>query len=401
MDIVKRFLDYVSYETTSDEDSTTYPSSDKELILLHHLEDQLHKMGVQATFKDGYVYGKLKSDCNKSDTLFLMSHVDTSPEASDKDVKARIVHYDGNPIELGHGKILDEKVFPSLKYHHDADLIVTDGSTLLGADDKAGDALIMDLLERAIKRGNYPNFVVCFTPDEEIGRGTEKIDVSFIKEDTKKIYAYTIDGEDIRGFSQENFNAAHAKVTFNGTSVHPSIGKGVLINAQEVAMEFHHLLPEKERPEYTSDREPFLHLVNSRGTVETTIWDYIIRNFDLDDLERQKKDFFEAQNKVNAKYGKKVVEVEIHDSYYNMYEIIKKSPEVTELAKKAITMSGLPFVDAPIRGGTDGALLSYKGIPCPNLGTGGSNFHGVYEYEDIDQLHKMQEVLFNLMDLLQ
>lgn len=399
MDIVKRFLDYVSYETTSDEDSTSFPSNPKELILLNHLKDQLKEMGVETTFKDGYVYGKLKSDINKKDTLFLMSHVDTSPEASGKDIKTRIVHYDGKPIVLGNGKVLDEAIFPSLQYHHNADLIVTDGSTLLGADDKAGVALIMDLLERAIQRGNYPNITVCFTPDEEIGRGTEKIDVPFIKKGTNKIYAYTVDGEDIRGFSQENFNAAHAHVTFIGTSVHPSIGKGVLQNAQQIAIEFHESLP-KCRPENTSGRDPFIHLVSTKGSVALTTYDYILRGFKREEIQEFKDAFYQVENNLNLKYQREAVKVEINDSYFNMQDVLKDSPYIVEFARKAFDKTGITFVDSPIRGGTDGALLSYLGIPCPNLGTGGSNFHGVFEYEDIDQMHLMQKLLMNLLDLV-
>lgn len=400
MELLDRFLDYVSYETTSNEASSSYPSSDKELVLLAHIEDQLKDLGLKTVFKNGIVYGWLKSDSAKSDTLFLMSHVDTSPEASGKDVKPQIKLFTGEPIELGNGKVLDPKVFPTLSRHKDHKLVVTSGDTLLGADDKSGCALIVDLVERLLKRGNYPNIILCFTPDEEIGRGTEGIDVELIKNGTNKIYAYTVDGGDIDVFNSENFNAASAKVTFFGTSVHPSIGKGVLINAQEVALKFHMGLPEFERPEYTDNREPFIHLVESNGGVEKAYYRYIIRNFDLRDLERQKKDFYKQEKYINDLYKKEVCKVEIKDSYFNMKEIINKDPKVVEIAKNALDKAGLSFIDVPIRGGTDGATLSYKGIPCPNLGTGGNNFHGVYEYLDIEDFYKMREVLDNIVEQL-
>ena len=401
MDIIKRFLDYVSYETTSDEESSTFPSNELELNLLYHLKDQLEEMGLDATFKDGYTYGKLKADKGKTDTLFLMAHVDTSPEASGKNPKPRIEHFDGTPINLGNGKILSIEEFPDLKNSIGHDLIVTDGSTLLGGDDKAGDALIMDLLERLLERGDYPNIIVCFTPDEEIGRGTERIDVDFIKKDVKgNLYAYTVDGGEITEYNDETFNAASAKVHFYGTSVHPSKGKGILVNAQEVLMEFHHLLPASERPELTDGREPYIHLVSSKGGIEEAEAGYILRNFVLEDLERQKRDFYKARDIINQKYGKERVVVTIKDTYYNMKNIISKEPKVTELAIKAYELTGIKFNNVPIRGGTDGASLSYKGIPCPNLPTGGGNFHGVYEYVDIDQFMKCRELLLNLTDLL-
>ena len=401
MDILERFFKYVSFETTSDPYSDTFPSSEKEIPLLMELKDELKDLGVDAIYKDGYTYGKIISDTGKTDTLFLMAHVDTSPDASGKNVKPRIVHFDGNPISLGNGKVLDTKTFPSLKHHIGHDLIVTDGTTLLGSDDKSGCALIMDFVERALNRGNYPNIVVCFTPDEEIGRGTERIDVNYIKEGVKgDIVAYTLDGGELSEFNSENFNAASAKVTFFGTSVHPSIGKGILVNAQEVAQEFHKLLPSMERPEYTEKREPFILLTASRGSIEEATFEYIIRNFDLADLERQKNDFIKAQNEINKKYGSTRVKVEIKDSYFNMKNIIDKNPKSVEYAKTAYMMKNVEFKDTPVRGGTDGATLSYKGIPCPNLATGGDNFHGVYEYLDINEFFMMREILFTLMDLI-
>ncbi len=400
MELLDRFLNYISFETTSDENSTTYPSSDKELVLLSFIEKELKDLGLKTIFKNGIVYGKLKSDCGKRDTLMLMCHVDTSPEAKGKDIKPQIVLFTGEDINLGNGKVLSEKAFSNLIRHRGHKLVVTSGDTLLGADDKSGCALIVDLVERMIKRGNYPNITLVFTSDEEIGRGTEGVDVDIIKEDTNKIYAYTVDGSDIDEFNSENFNAAAAKVSFFGTSVHPSIGKGILVNAQEVAIKFHSLLPQMERPEYTENREPFIHLVESSGSIENAVYKYIIRNFDRDNLERQKKDFLNAQDIVNKEYGKTVCRVDVRDSYYNMHDLIIKVPEIVEVAKNAYHKAGLSFNVIPVRGGTDGATLSYKGIPCPNLGTGGNNFHGVYEYLDIDDFYKMREVLDNIVDQL-
>ena len=401
MDIIKRFERYIKIETTSNEFSNTYPSSDKELVLLNLLKDELTEMGLEATYKNGFTYGKLKSDCGKKDTLFLMAHVDTAPDASGKDVNPSIVHFDGSPITLKNGKVLDPKVFPSLAIHKGHDLMVTDGNTLLGADDKAGDALIMDLLERLIERGNYPNIVVAFSPDEEIGRGTEGIDVDFIKKDIEgKLIAYTVDGGQINKFSQENFNAAQAVVELFGTSVHPSIGKGVLVNAQELAVEFHKQLPEFEKPEYSADREPFVLLTGMEGGIEKATLRYILRSFDLSHLAEQKQYFKDIEAKMNEKYNSVRVKVTIRDQYFNMKEIIDKYPDATLIAKEAYKELGIEFIDDPIRGGTDGAMLSYKGIPCPNLPTGGDNFHGVYEYLDLYEFNQMRELLTKIADLL-
>lgn len=401
MDIIERFKKYISFETTSDENSASFPSNPQEFNLLNHLKKELEDLGVEATLKDGYVYGKLKSDSNRKDTLFLMAHVDTAPDASGKDVNARIVHFDGDDINIGNGLTMSLKEFPKMKNNIGHDLMITDGKTLLGADDKAGCALAMDLLENAINKGNYPNIILCFTPDEEIGRGTLKIDVDFIKKDVLgNIIAYTIDGGEITEFNSETFNAASAKVKFIGTSVHPSGGKGILVNASEVLYEFHKELPVMERPEYTEKREPFILLTSMKGSIEEADASYIIRNFDLADLERQKNDFYKARDIINKKYGKERVIVKISDSYFNMKEIINKHPKAVNIAKRAYDELGIDFIDTPIRGGTDGSTLSFKGIPCPNLATGGGNFHGPYEFLDINQFMKMREVLLKIMDLI-
>ena len=399
MDIIERFLKYVSYETTSNEESETVPSSDKEIVLLKELVKDMKALGLKAKYQGGFSYGEIKSDCGKKDTIFLMAHVDTSPDASGKDIKPRIVHFDGAPIKLNEDKVLDPKVFESMCYHLNHDLIVTDGTTLLGGDDKAGVAIILDTVEKIIKRGNYPNIKICFSPDEEIGRGTYGIDLDYIKKDTDKIYAYTVDGGEIMGFSYENFNAASAKVIVEGVSIHPSIGKNKLINAMEVINEFHETLP-KCRPKNTEGREGFIHLVGMKGLVEKAEYVYILRSFDKDELESFKDAFYKAMDEINNKYNKSLVTVEIKDSYKNMKEVIDKYPYTVDIVHEIYKEMGIPCVDWPIRGGTDGATLSHMGLPCPNLGTGGDNFHGVYEYLDIDEMKTMVEIITKIMDKL-
>jgi len=397
MDILKRFLNYVSYDTVAIEESETQPSNSDEIILLEKLVQELKDIGIKdAFYKNGFTYGKLKSDCNKKDSIFLMAHVDTSPDASGKNIKPRIVHYTGEPIKLNETRILDEKVFESMKYHKDHDLVVTDGTTLLGADDKAGIAIIMDVLERAIKNKNYPNIIVCFSSDEEIGRGTLNIDLDYIKNDENTIYAYTVDGGEITLFESENFNARHAKVIVTGTSIHPSIGKNKLINAQEVMMKFHSLLP-LCKPENTEKREGFIHLCNSVGSVEKCEYDYILRSFEMNELDSYSEAFNKAKDEINKLYKKDIVEVKINDQYRNMRDIIDKNPYCRDIVFECSKEMGINMVVDPIRGGTDGATLSHMGLPCPNLGTGGDNFHGVYEYLDIDEMRTMTELILKIM----
>ena len=400
MDILNRFLNYVSFETTSNEKSDERPSNPLELNLLNFLNDELKSMGVSAFIKDGFVYAKIKSDCKKKDSIFLMAHVDTSPDASGKNPKPRVVHYDGTPIELSKGKILSSDVFDNLNNHLDHDLVVTDGNTLLGADDKAGIAIIMDVTEKLLKRGNYPNMIICFSPDEEIGRGADSFDMDWCLDGENKIYAYTVDGGDIRGFSYENFNAASAKVIINGVSVHPGSAKNKMINALEVIQEFHSLLPAC-KPENTEKREGFIHIGEMTGQVEKAESNYILRSFDKDELESFKEAFINVKNKINSKYRTDTCDVIIKDSYENMKEIIDKYPYSVDLVHKVYKEMGIPLYDEPIRGGTDGARLSFMGLPCPNIGNGGENFHGVYEYLDLDQMKKMTEIVINMIDKIE
>ncbi len=399
MDLKSKFLKYVEYETTSIEDSEKFPSNDLEYLLLNELKDELTGLGLDAFIKDGYVYSKINSDCGKEDTIFLMAHVDTSPDASGKSIKPRTVKYDGTPITLCEGKVLSEDVFEGLKNHRGHELIVTDGSTLLGADDKAGVAIIMETVERILKCGNYPNIIVCFSPDEEIGKGTDKIDIDWILSSSGKIYAYTIDGGDIEKFNYECFNAASATFAVDGVSIHPSIGKNKLVNAQELVQECHRMLP-LCRPENTSDREGFIHLVGIEGQTEHAEFHYILRSFDRCELESYKKHFYGIKDFMNKKYGKEFVDVKISDSYNNMYEVVEKNRHVINLVEDTYKEMGIKLEVEPIRGGTDGANLSFMGLPCPNLGTGGDNFHGVYEYVDYDQMKMMVEILLKMISKL-
>ena len=400
MNILKRFLKYVSFETTSNEESDTRPSNPLELNLLNYLKDELVDLGVNAFIKDGFVYAKIKSDSNKKDSIFLMAHVDTSPDASGKDIKPRIVHYNGEDIKLSEGKVLSRDKFSNLDNHLNHDLVVTDGNTLLGADDKAGVAIIMDVVEKMLKRGDYPNMIICFSPDEEIGRGADEFDIDWCLENENKIYAYTIDGGDYRGFSYENFNASSAKVVINGVSVHPGSAKNKMINSLEVLQEFHKNLPEC-KPENTEGREGFIHLCKMNGQVEKSESHYILRSFNKEELSSFKDAFYKVRDMLNKKYNMNLCEVYIKDSYDNMKEIIDKYPHSVELVHKVYEEMNIPCIDEPIRGGTDGARLSFMGLPCPNLGDGGENFHGVYEYLDIYQMQMMSEIIINMMDKIE
>ena len=397
MDILERFLKYVSFETTSIEESETRPSNPLELNLLNYLKDELISLGVNAFIKDGFVYAKIKSDSNRKDSIFLMAHVDTSPDASGKDIKPRIVHYTGDDIELSKGKTLSKDMFPNLVNHLDHDLVVTDGSTLLGADDKAGVAIIMDTVEKMLIRGNYPNMIICFSPDEEIGRGADCFDIDWCLDGENRIYAYTIDGGDYRGFSYENFNASSAKVIINGISVHPGSAKNKMINSLEVIQEFHSLLP-LSRPENTENKEGFIHLTKMSGQVEKSEAHYILRSFDKNELSYFKNEFCRVRDLINKKYNMDLCNVIITDSYDNMKEVIDKYPYSVNLVHEVYKEMNIPCIDEPIRGGTDGARLSFMGLPCPNLGDGGENFHGVYEYLDIYQMRKMSEIIIRMMD---
>ena len=400
MDLVERFINYTKFDTQSSEESTSVPSTAKQLEFAKYLKKELEDEGLSDVEMDdmGYIYATLKSNTKKkTPTIGFISHMDTSPDASGKDVKARVIkNYDGNDIELSPGIISSVETFPELKAHKGEDIIVTDGTTLLGADDKAGVAEIMTAVETVLEKG-LPHGKLCigFTPDEEIGEGASLFDVPGFG----AAYAYTVDGEDAGEISYENFNAAAAVVTVHGFSVHPGSAKNTMINAQNVAMEFHAALPAFARPEHTEGREGFFHLTSMVGDVTTAKLGYIVRDHDAAKFAARKAQMEHIAACLNDRYGAGTVELDIHDSYYNMLEKIQPHFHLVENARKAIRTAGLEPIETPVRGGTDGATLSYMGLPCPNLGTGGFNFHGPCECITAEKMDQCTEILLNLVDL--
>ncbi|QLY40892.1 peptidase T [Hujiaoplasma nucleasis] len=400
MELLERFLKYVTYDTQSDSNSKTYPSTDKQLILLKDLLKELNQMGIKADMDQyGYVIGRIPSNLDKLvPSLALIAHVDTSPDASGKNVKAKIIKaYQGGRLLLNEEKeiYLDPKQFPNLLDKIDDDLIVTDGTTLLGADDKLGVAEIMTIAEELqehpeIKHGDI---VIVFTPDEEVGTGTEFIDIKKINAD----FAFTLDGSKVGEIAYENFNAASAHLTFYGRSVHPGSAKNKLINSLDIANEFYGLLPKNLKAELTEDYEGFNHLVSQSGTVEKTTMMMIIRNHDKLLFDKQKADFLNIQNFINKKYGFHACDLQIKDSYYNMVEILKNHQSKINIAIEAIKEHGFEPIIEPIRGGTDGARLSFMGLPCPNLGTGGYNFHGPFEYASVKEMYMAKEIVKSII----
>ena len=398
MNITERFLKYVSFDTQSNEASTTYPTTAKQLALAKYLQAELKSLKIETTLdNNGIVYGHLPKNIDKGYKIGYIAHMDTSPDASGANIKPRIINnYDGKPIKLNNERIMDPKVFTSLKRHTGKNLIVTDGNTLLGADDKAGIAIIVSFVEKLIQENQKHNDIyLAFTPDEEVGKGTDNFDLSKFPAD----FAYTIDGGEIENIEYENFNAASATVEFIGNSVHPGSAKGKMLNASSLAMEFDNLLPTFDRPEYTEKYEGFNHLIKIDGSCEKATSIYIIRNHDKKLLAKQKQDFLNNANFLNTKYHDEVVKVNIKDSYANMFDLIKTHPEITDLAKQAIKEVVGKVNTVAIRGGTDGAMLTYKGLLTPNLGTGGYNYHGPYEYLCINEHQKMVEVLLKLNEL--
>ena len=398
--VVERFLRYVSFDTQSDEASTTCPSTEKQKLLGAALVEEMLSMGIGDARMDefGYVYGTIPGD-PKLPTIGLIAHMDTSPDASGADVKAKIVEYTGEDICLNEEKgiFLRQSDYPNLKNHVGKHLIVTDGTTLLGADDKAGVAEIMTAAEQILKRGGrHATLKIGFTPDEEIGSGADHFDVKGFGAD----YAYTADGGPVGEIEYENFNAAGAEVLFHGRNIHPGSAKNAMVNSQYIAMEFQSLLPTHQRPEATEGYEGFFHLMDMKGEVELTRLRYIIRDHDMGKFEAKKAVMTAAADFLNAKYGPGTVELTIRDSYFNMKKCIEPVMYVVERAKKAMAAVGMNPREVPIRGGTDGARLSYEGLPCPNLCTGGENYHGRFEYipvEDMELCVKMLvEILTNL-----
>ena len=393
----ERLLKYVIYPTMSDETSESTPSSSKQLALSRALTEELRSLGLSAELDGyGYVYATLDANVDgKYDTVGFIAHVDTSDAVSDENIKPRIVEYNGGDILLNEQKniVMKASEYPYLNDFIGKSLIVTDGTTLLGADDKAGIANIMTMLEHLIKE-NLPHGKICvaFTPDEEIGRGADHFDVERFGAD----YAYTVDGGLLGELEYENFNAAGAAVTVNGVSIHPGSAKDKMKNAARIACEFNSLLSEDEIPERTEGYEGFHHLIAMEGGCERARLDYIIRDHSMELFEAKKREFDCAVQKINSKYGEGTAVLELRDSYYNMREVIEKNMHVIDRAKSAMTSLGVEPIVVPIRGGTDGARLSFMGLPCPNLCTGGANFHSRFEFACIEDMDKIVDILVKI-----
>jgi tripeptide aminopeptidase len=401
MDIVERFLKYVSFDTQSAEESDSVPSTAKQLVFAKYLRDELKDEGFDDVEMDdmGYVYATLKSNMKKDvPTIGFISHYDTSPDCSGKDVKPRIIrNYDGSDIELSPGIVSSTKKFPELLAHKGEDIIVTDGHTLLGADDKAGIAEIVQAMcwlrdHDEIKHGDIR---MGFNPDEEIGMGAHHFDV----EKFGCEWAYTMDGGDIGDLEFENFNAASAKVTIKGVSVHPGYAKGKMINANRLAAEFAAMLPADETPETTEGYEGFYHLLGIESNIEQAKLSYIIRDHDREKFEDRKAFIAECVKKMNEKYGEGTVTADVKDQYYNMKEKIDPNMHVIDIVLKAMQDCGVAPKVEPIRGGTDGAQLSFKGLPCPNIFAGGVNFHGPYEFVSIQVMEKAMQVVVKICEI--
>lgn len=401
MDIVERFLKYVSFDTQSSEDSNSVPSTSKQLLFAQYLKDELKAEEFDDVEIDdmGYVYATLKSNIKKKvPTIGFISHYDTSPDCSGANVKPRIIkNYDGSDVLLSEGIIMTTSKFPELLSHKGEDVIVTDGHTLLGADDKAGIAEIVQAMcwLRDHKEIPHGDIRIAFNPDEEIGMGAHHFNVEKFGCD----WAYTIDGGDLGDLEFENFNAASAKISIKGVSVHPGYAKGKMINANRLAVEFASMLPSDETPETTEGYEGFYHLLGVESNTESAKLSYIVRDHDRDIFEDRKDFIRKCVEKMNDKYGKDTVTAIINDQYYNMKEKIDPNMHVIDIVLKAMQSCGVPPKVEPIRGGTDGAQLSFKGLPCPNIFAGGVNFHGPYEFVSIQVMEKAMQVIIKICEI--
>lgn len=401
MDITERFLNYTKFDTQSAEDSSSVPSTPKQLVFAEYLAKELKNEGLDDVEMDenGYVYATLKSNMKSEvPTIGFISHYDTSPDCSGANIKARIVkNYDGKDIILSDGIVSSPKKFPELLAHVGEDLIVTDGHTLLGADDKAGIAEIIQAMcylrdNKDIKHGDIR---VAFNPDEEIGMGAHHFDV----EKFGCNWAYTMDGGDLGELEFENFNAAGAKITIKGVSVHPGYAKGKMINANRLAAEFASMIPEDETPETTEGYQGFYHLTGINSNIEEANLSYIIRDHDRKKFEDRKEFIKECARKINDKYGEGTCIADVNDQYYNMKEKIDPNMHVIDIVLKAMQECNIPPRVQPIRGGTDGAQLSFKGLPCPNIFAGGVNFHGPYEFVSIQVMEKAMDVIIKICQI--
>ncbi|MBO5062047.1 MAG: peptidase T [Prevotella sp.] len=401
MDITERFLNYVKFDTQSSEESESVPSTPKQIVFAKYLKDELKDEGFDDVEMDemGYVYATLKSNVKKDvPTIGFISHYDTSPDCSGANIKPSIVkNYDGTDIELSPGIISSPKKFPELLAHIGEDLIVTDGHTLLGADDKAGIAEIVQAMcwlrdHKEIKHGDIR---IAFNPDEEIGMGAHHFDV----EKFGCEWAYTMDGGDLGDLEFENFNAASAKINIKGMSVHPGYAKGKMINANRLAAEFAGMLPADETPETTEGYQGFYHLLGIESNIESAKMSYIIRDHDRERFEERKSFIKECVREMNNKYGEGTVSADVKDQYYNMKEKIDPNMHVIDIVLKAMQACDVPPKVEPIRGGTDGAQLSFKGLPCPNIFAGGVNFHGPFEFVSIQVMEKAMQVIVKICEL--
>ena len=397
-----RFLRYVAVDTMSNEDSETQPSAEKELNLLRMLRDELVGLGVEATLDEwGYVMASIPSNVEEAvPAIGFIAHVDTSPDASGAAIKPQIIpDYDGSDVPLKGvpGLVLAVGDFPELLAHKGETLITTDGTTVLGADDKAGVAEIMSAVQYIVEHPEFKHGKICigFTPDEEIGRGVVKFDVERFGAD----YAYTMDGGEVGELEFENFNAASASLHVQGRNVHPGYAKGKMLNAIRIAEEFDALLPPSQKPEYTEGYEGFLHIIGFKGTVEESDVTYIIRDHDSVKFEALKKTMRDCEAFINARYGTGTAVLTIKDQYRNMREQVEPHYHIVEKAVKAMEMAGIKPHIQPIRGGTDGANLSFKGLPCPNIFAGGLNFHGKFEWVTVENMEKAEAVILNIIKL--
>ena len=400
--ILDRFLRYVAVDTQSDPESETQPSAAKELDLLKMLCEELKAMGLEAKLDQyGYVMATIPSNCDKEiPAVGFIAHVDTAPDASGADIKPQIIaNYDGSDIPLKGVEGLSLKVsdFPELLDYKGQTIITTDGTTLLGADDKAGVAEIMNAVQYIVEHPEFKHgeIKIGFTPDEEIGRGVIKFDV----EKFGARYAYTMDGGAVGELEYENFNAAGATVKIQGRNIHPGYAKGKMLNAILIGMELNALLPVDQRPEYTSGYEGFFHIIGFNGTVESATFSYIIRDHDMALYEQKKASMQKCVDFINEKYGEGTATVEIKHQYYNMRKEVEPHYHIVEKAKLAMEMEGITPNIKPIRGGTDGANLSFMGLPCPNIFAGGHNFHGKMEFIPLESMEKASKVILNIISL--
>ena len=402
MNITERFLKYVSFTTTSDENTNMTPSTPGQMIFANYLVDELKSIGLTEVDvdKNGYIMATLPANIQKEvPTIGFIAHMDTSPDMSGKNPKPRVVaNYDGSDIVLNEEKaiVLETAKYPEILMYIGQDIVVTDGNTLLGADDKAGLAEIVSAMEYLVAHPEikHGKIRVGFTPDEEIGQGADHFDVEKFGAE----WAYTMDGGEIGELEFENFNAASAKVTFKGVNVHPGYARHKMLNSMHVAHQFASMIPRHETPEHTEGYEGFFHLTNMEGMVEKSSLSYIIRDHDRDRFERRKKEFAHLVNKINAEFGDGTATLEMRDQYYNMREKIEPVMHIIDLAFNAMNDVGVTPKVKPIRGGTDGSRLSYMGLPCPNIFAGGHNFHGRFEFVPVQSMEKAMQVIVKIAE---